>query len=378
MRVRRLIMVVACALLIWEKAQASVPLDIVAALQEAEKSGIEAVGTREGTVWIQTSEDTLKSVIALPLPRDFSPRDFALLDIRMRTDARVHAVSFHWLQTDQKGSRESFLIERPTHRDDQFHRYLIRLDRHPAWAGSIQWVGVGWIGSHAYIEVERAELKTMTFVDWMTYEWLQFWTPELLSPLAVNVIPGPRVFDLPFAGILAVTCLGSMAIVVFARLRRIRDPSTASAEWSSHTLASPVLVLLIGFWIIYDLRDVYNHLQTLGAERRHFLAKPVGIRHHFELDDLQDFLDSIDGRLPDGESVAFFSGMPHEIRARYRLYPRRVTERDATAPYVVVFQDPAITFRDGRLFERGIRMQGQFEPFWRFGPSAVVFRRIHD
>jgi hypothetical protein len=369
-------MLVACALLIWEKAQASVPLDLEAGLLKAERSGIEAMGTRDDTVWIQTSETTLKSVIALPLPRDFSPRTFDLLDIRMKTDARVHGFSFHWLHTDHKGSTKSFVIERPTYRDDQFHRYVIRLDLHPAWTGSIQGIGLGWIGSHASIEIESAQLEAMTFADWVTYEWLQFWTPELLRPLSVHAIPGPRVFDLPFASLLAATCLGGMAIVMLARLRRLRDPRQRSAEWSSPTLASLLFVLLVGCWIIYDLRDVHSHLQTLDSERRHFLAKPVGTRHYFELDDLQDFLDAVDRRLPQGESVAFFSSMPHDMQARYRLYPRRVMPRDPTAPSVVVFQDPTITFRNGHLFEGGIPMQGQFERLWQFGPSAEIFRKI--
>jgi hypothetical protein len=255
---------------------------------------------------------------------------------------------------------------------------MIRLDRHPGWAGSIQWVGIGWIGSAVNIEIERAELRPMTFVDWMAYEWLQFWTPEFLAPLAVHVIPGPRMFDLPFSAVLTVLCLASIAIVVSTGVRGAREPLRALTVIWSRTRVSAGLVLLIGFWIVFDLRTAYNHFQTLASERRHFHDKPVGERHYFELDDLSDFLDAVDRRVPEGTPVAFFSGMPHDFHARYRLYPRRVMMRDTAAPYIAMFQDPTITFQNGRLVARGIPLQGRFEQFWRFGPSAVIFRHLDD
>ncbi len=371
MKARRLI-ALACALVIWKNAEASVPLDIAATLLEAERSSVAAAGRRDGRVWFRTSESALKSVVALPLARDFSPREFDILDIRMKTDARAHAFSFHWLRTDQTGSAESLVVERPTHRDDRFHRYMVRLDLHPGWAGPIQWVGIGWIGSAASIEIERAELRPMTFVDWMTYQWLEVWTPDSLSPLAVNVIPGPRIVDLPVAGVLAVTCLASIVVAVLIRFRVVLEP----LRRSSREGASLSLVVLLGFWMMFDLHEVSSHLRTLDSERRHFFGKPVGERHFFELDDLPDFLDAIDRRSPDGAAVAFYSGMPHEYHARYRLHPRRVVVRDAAAPQIAVFQDPTVTFRNGRLIERGMPLDGRFEPLWRFGPSAVVFQRL--
>lgn len=375
MRAHRLIALV-CALVVWKNAEASEPLDIGARLLEAEQSDVASAGRRDGRVWIRTSESSLKSVIALPLSRDFSPGEFDILDIRMKTNARVHAFSFHWLRTDQTGATESLVVERPTHRDDHFHRYMVRLDLHPGWAGSIQWVGIGWIGSDGSIEIERAELKPLTVIDWMTYQWLEVWTPESLSPLAVNVIPGPRIFDLPLAGVLALTCLASMVVVMLIRFPGLQRPLRTSVERPSRAVTSLGLVVLIGFWMIFDLRDVHSHLQTLDSERRHFFGKPAGERHFFELDDLPDFLDALDRRFPDGAPIAFFSGMPHEYHARYRLYPRRVIMRDADAPYIVVFQDPTITFRNGLLIERGMPLDGRFEPLWRFGPSAVVFQRL--
>jgi hypothetical protein len=129
---------------------------------------------------------------------------------------------------------------------------------------------------------------------------------------------------------------------------------------------------------VFDLRGVYSHFQTFDFERRHFFERPVGARHYFELDDLPDFLDAIDRQLPNEAPVGFFSGMSHEYHARYRLYPRQVLVRNPGAPYIIAFQDPAITFQNEHLVESGIPLQGRFEQVFRFGPSAAVFRRLHD
>lgn len=358
------------------EALASAPVDLSPHLLGAERSAIAAAGRRDGRVWVRTSGTALKSVMALPVARTVSARDVDILEIEMKTDARVHAFSFHWLRTTPEGSAESAVIERPIHRDDQFHRYMIRLDRHPAWTGPIQWVGIGWMGSDASIEIAKAELRAMTVVDWMKYQWLEIGAPESLTPLAVNVIPGLRIFDFPLTGVAAVACLAGIATVALRRRGSMRRPLNASTGSSSREVASMGLAVLIGFWIVLDLRTVYSHFQTLDSERRHFFARSVGERHFFELDDLQDFLDAVDRRLPDRAPVAFFSAMPYEFHVRYRLYPRLVTARNAAAPFAVVYQDPAMTFQGGRLVESGTPLDGRFEPWWRFGPAADVFQRV--
>jgi hypothetical protein len=358
------------------EALASASLDLSPHLLGAERSAIAAAGRRDGRVWVRISDTALKSVMALPLAQAVSARDFDIIEIEMKTDARVHAFSFHWLRTTPEGSAASAVIERPIHRDDQFHRYMIRLDRHPAWAGPIQWVGIGWMGSDASIEIEKAELKAMTVADWVKYQWLEIGAPESLTPLAVNVIPGLRLFDFPLTGVVAVACMAGIAAVASCRRGGRRRPLSASAGWSSREVASMGLAVLIGFWIVLDLRTVYSHLQTLDSERRHFFVRSEGERHFFELDDLPDFLEAVDRRLPDRAPVAFFSAMPHEFHARYRLYPRLVRARSSAAPFAVVFQDPAITFQSGRLVESGTPLAGRFEPLWRFGPAADVFQRV--
>lgn len=358
------------------EALASARIDLSPHLLRAERSAIAAAGRRDGRVWVRTSDTALKSVMALPVVQTLTAREVDLLEIRMKTDARVHAFSFHWLRTTPEGSAESAVIERPVHRDDQFHRYMIRLDRHPAWAGPIQWVGIGWLGSGAAIEIETAELKAMTVADWMTYQWLEIGAPESLTPLAVNVIPGLRMFDRPLTGVVAVACLAGIAAVAWHRRGNMRRPLSDFAGRASPEVASKGFAVLVGFWMVLDLRTVYSHFQTLDSERRHFFTRSVGERHFFELDDLPDFLDAVDRRLPDQAPVAFFSAMPYEFHARYRLYPRVVTARDAVAPFVVVYQDPAMTFRDGKLVENGAPLDGRFEPWWNFGPAGSAFQRL--
>jgi hypothetical protein len=119
-------------------------------------------------------------------------------------------------------------------------------------------------------------------------------------------------------------------------------------------------------------------VQTLRTEFRYFLGDAPRPRHHFELDDFYDFIDAVQAVVPADSSIGFFSIRPLFVKARYFLFPRPVFDRESDPDYLVVFQDPHITYRGGQLKEKDIVVVDRITPFGRFGEDAFIYKRIRD
>jgi hypothetical protein len=98
-----------------------------------------------------------------------------------------------------------------------------------------------------------------------------------------------------------------------------------------------------------------------------------------ELDDFYDFMDATKSVVPLESSVGFFSKRPLFVKARYFLYPRPVLDRALHPEYLVVFQDPDVSYRQGQLKEKEAVLVDRVVPFGRFGEDAFIYKRIlHD
>jgi hypothetical protein len=132
------------------------------------------------------------------------------------------------------------------------------------------------------------------------------------------------------------------------------------------------------FWLLYDVRDAYNHVQTIRSDFRYAIASAPRPRHYREIDDLYEFIDATKSVVPSESSVGFFSSRPLFYKARYFLFPQPVFDRGLHADYLLVFQDPHVTYRQGQLREKSDVVVDRVTPFGRFGEDAFIYKRTHD
>jgi hypothetical protein len=55
-----------------------------------------------------------------------------------------------------------------------------------------------------------------------------------------------------------------------------------------------------------------------------------------------------------------------------------VFDRGLHADYLLVFQDPHVTYRQGQLREKSDVVVDRVTPFGRFGEDAFIYKRTHD
>ncbi len=299
----------------------------------------------------------------------------------MKTDPRIHDFMFLWKPVGGVRADTSYYIHQPIYYDGAFHTYLIRLDIRPSWTGRISEIALGWTGVHGSVEVKQLALRSATLQDRIRVTWAQFWIPQTLNARTVNAIAGPVLFGHAFALPLALLFLVLLPVMYRAHRHGLRRRAavfsaltpTRVPPWL-YTASATFLIL----WLLYDLRETYNHAQTLRSEFRYFLGDAPRPRHHFELDDFYDVIDAIQSVVPSENPIGFFSSRPLFVKARYFLFPRQVFDREFHPDYLVVFQDPNITYRRGQLSEKDMVVVDRVTPFGRFGEDAFIYKRIHD
>jgi hypothetical protein len=293
----------------------------------------------------------------------------------MRTGPRTHNFLFVWTQAQ---SKQSYSVKQEAYRDGGFHTYLIPLEAHLPWKEKISEVGLVWGGTRESIEIKKMDLRPMRFADRIRYHWSRFWFPEMLNPATSHVIGGPIFMNQAFSWLLT---LLFVALVLIHYL-----PGWLSRLWKKEALTEerpnrpwarfqPVFWGFLALWMIYDLRESYDHAQILKSEFRYYLKTTDYPRHHLELDDFYDFLDFVEKRVPTTQGIGFYSGQPLFVKARYFLLPRRVSERASHLDYIVIFQDPGVAFRDGKLMEGGRVVADGLKMIGGFGMDALLLEK---
>jgi hypothetical protein len=354
-------------------------------LARASRVGIEQATKTADSVVIRTGgSPSLDAYVIFPTAQQLDPREYDLLAVTMRTDPRIHRLKFLWKSTGVGRPDMSYYVQQPIYRDGLFHTYLIRLDIRPSWKDRISEIALGWDGAHGLIEMKRIALLRSTWSDRVRAGWSQFWVPESLAPAMVNAIGGPDLMGKSYALLLAVFFLALFAVIFFAHragLLGSRPGAGAASPLVSARMPPWLYISSMTFlvlWLLYDLRETYNHVQTLRSTLRYSLGSAPRPHHYFELDDFYEFIDATKGVVPSDGSVGFFSSRPLFVKARYLLFPRPVSNREPHSDYFVVFQDPNITYRNGHLSEKDTLVSDRVIPFGRFGEDAFIFKRKHD
>lgn len=376
----RIICLLICFLCLEQGAFAQIRLDDSKWLRQARTAGVEEVIKTNDSILIRTeSSGTSKSFLLFPLGSIFlDPHKNNLFEVTMRTGPRIYGFFILWTSIGMPDLYYS--VSQPIYRDGDFHTYLIPVDI-PSWRGRISTIGLGWQGTRELVEIKRFELRSIGFTDRIRYHWTRFWLPEMPNNTTVNFVRGPLLLDQPLTFLLTLLFLAFLPMLYFY-FRRFdftrREPSPAYPPRSLRTRLQVVLWTLVAFWTAYDLREAYNHIQVLKVELRYYINTADRPRHLHGLDDFFDFLGFVERIVPASKQVGFYSGQFPFVYARYFLFPRRVSERSSQFDYIVIFHDPNITFRDGRLMEGENIIGDQLKLAGRFGEDAFVLERTND
>jgi hypothetical protein len=304
---------------------------------------------------------SFNAFLIFPLGPRFDLRKNNLLEITMRTGPRIH--EFKVFLGHTSGELASF--RQPMYRDGTFHTYLISLESiPPSWKGNVPEMALRWVGTRDVVEITKLEVRPMGFMDRVRYHWSQFWVPETLKLGSAHLLAGMVLLDQSFTLLLPFLFAGLLPLLYFMLRRGRRE-----ASW--HRIGFLTLLIL---WIAYDLREAYNHIHILRSEfqyERETADRPL----HPWLDDLYDFLGSVEKVVPLSSRVGFYSDLPLFVYARYFLYPRRVYERSPGADYIVIYQAPGVSFNDGRLMDKEKIIADRLNPVGRFEKDALILKK---
>ncbi len=358
-------------------------LDDPAWLARASLIGVDRARKTDDSIAIRTGgSPSYDAYIVFPVEHQLDPQEHDLLEITVKTDPRIHRFTFLWKTIAAGQPDRSYSIPQEIYRDGAFHTYLLALDIRPSWKGRISEIALGWHGAHGAVEIERMALLHGTSRDRLRMWWSRFWIPESLNPAMVHAGGGSTLFGQPFAWLLALIFVALVPVIGLVSRRGAIGPSAGIAfAWTTPRIpvrAGGLCLAFVVLWLVYDLREILTHLHTLKSESRYYLGDAPRPRHHFELDDFYDFMDAIQTVVPPESPVGFFSSRPLFVKARYFLFPRPVADRKFDPEYLVVFQDPDLSYRHGQLTEKDVVVVERVTPFGRFGEDAFIYKRNHD
>jgi hypothetical protein len=356
-------------------------LDDSAWLTRASLIGIAQARKTDDSIAIRTGgAPSYDAYVIYPVEHRIDVRKHNLLELTMKTDPRIHKFRFHW-KLIEGNQHSSYFFLQPIYRDGEFHTYLIALDGRPSWTGTISEIALGWTGAHGTVEIKQATIRTATVEDRLRVLWSQFWIPQPVVAWTINALGAPLLFGTSFAFPLTLLFVALLPLI-YLRYRHRAGLGTEGSRIGHPAHAPPwvkiaSLTFLI-FWLLYDVRDAYNHVQTIRSDFRYAIAGAPTPRHYREIDDFYDFIDATKSVVPSESSIGFFSSRPLFYKARYLLFPQPVFDRGGLADYLLVFQDPHVTYRQGQLREESDVVADRVTPFGRFGEDAFIYKRDHD
>lgn len=340
--------------------------------------GITAIKKTGDVIQVQTNPTAPQASLIFSLGADFEPQRNNLFEITIRTGPRISALFIFWRQAQSKPYDS---VRQLTYRDGEFHTYVIPLDEEQSWRGAISEVALVWEAPNEVVEIKKLEFRPIQWTDRIRYHWSRFWFPGILNPATVNLIRGPVFMGLPFA--LALALVFVALVLFFYCVRRTVERGKAGTAGADpldrrRVWFQPAFWTLMALWVTYDLREAHDHIQTLKSEFRFYLNTSDYPRHLLELDDLYDFLELVAKAVPPSKGIGFYSARPLFIKARYFLFPRRVADRTSNVDFVVVFQDPGVSFQDGKLTEKGKVVGDRLKRIGGFGENAFLLEKTHD
>lgn len=374
----RALLFLCLAMSVRNEAHAQTRLDDPERFVKVAIRGITAIKKTGDVIRIQTNPTEPQASLIFSLGSGFDPRKNNLFEITMRTGPRMPALFLFWRHA-QSGPYDS--VRQLTYRDGEFHTYVLPLDEEQSWRGAISEVALVWDAPNEVVEIKKLEFRPIQWTDRIRHHWSRFWFPAILNPATVNLIRGPVFMGISFS--LALTLLFGAFVLLFYFVRRPvgwgkagiagADPRHRRQVWFQ-----PAFWTLMALWVTYDLREAYDHIETLKSEVRFYLNTSDHPRHLLELDDLYDFLELVAQAVPLSKGIGFYSARPLFPKARYFLFPRRVADRTSNVDFVVVFQDPGVSFQDGKLTEKGKVVGDRLKRIGGFGENAFLLEKNHD
>lgn len=366
------------AISVRNEAHAQTRLDDPEGFVKVAIRGITAIKKTGDVIQIQTNPTAPQASLIFSLGSDFEPQRNNLFEITIRTGPRISTLFIFWRQAQSKPYDSFWQF---TYRDGEFHTYVIPLDKEQSWRGAISEVALVWDAPTDFIEIKKLELRPIQWTDRIRYHWSRFWFPGILNPATVNLIRGPVFMGISFS--LALTLLFVVFVLLFYFVRRPvgwgkEDTADADLLHRQRVWLQPAFWTLMALWVTYDLREAYDHIQTLKSEVRFYLNTSDYPRHLLELDDLYDFLEFVAKAVPPSKGLGFYSARPLLPKARYFLFPRRVADRTPNVDFIVVFQDPGVSFQDGKLTEKGKVIGDRLKRIGGFGENAFLLGKTHD
>lgn len=237
--------------------------------------------------------------------------------------------------------------------------------------------------------LERVSFQNWTLPEKLSFAWKSFWTMDSLEPTGINFLWGPvirfspidNIFDVPppvgwsinrlFLGFLLLA-----AILIFILHK---------AGWKNLASGRNALVLffalVMGCWVIFDLRMGIEFIRNTDTGVRTYLLEPVGKRQLFRFGNLYDAIErSVPVLLkhPTYGLLTSENGSPVPSRIRYLSYPSIPADpSDGTGGILTwfVYDRPDVTVKDsGALVSDGKVISPHGTILERFNASSFLYQ----
>ncbi len=326
--------------------------------------GIEASRIAGGTFQFLGGE---RAQLLFPRGLNLAAGDNPRLRIRFRTFSPRYVQVF-WFPRHPVGQVPT--AEVPAPYDSNFHTQWVDLSASLDWIGTIDRMGLFFGGHPGWVEIDSIEIRPFSLGAYVADQWGEFWLPRHLNLGMINSLSSPRIGRHSLISILNLLALTAAVIGFAAGWRR--------APARRRRIAAVTGAVLLGLWVVYDLRETYGQFTVVREINRSYLQPPAGQKTFPALGDYYQLTALIERTIPPESQYHFYQGWPFDCRLMYSVYPRRIN-CDASSnifngrplPYHVVYRSPEVTYEPST---RRLLYRGPDDGFYLSPPGKIIGR----
>lgn len=299
--------------------------------------GIRASGI-DGEAFILIGEEKVQLRFPPGLVIDSEKNNYLRIRLRIYSS---RLIQIFW--ATQRSGKQLPAIPFHPHLDQHFHTYWIDLSESLEWIGRIDMMGLAFFGQPGRLEIDSIEIRPFSISLYLLDQWHEFWLPRSLHLGTINSLSSPYI-----GGRSLVSMLNLLAVIVLIIGAAFYF---RSSRLSRRQIIISVGSIILGFWMVYDIRETYSQFQIAVEINRTHVKPPSEEKTYPSLGNFLNFVGFCEKHLPQYTQYHFYREWPYDTRIKYFLYPRRIN-CDASSqiisgqpiPYHVVYQNPLVKY----------------------------------
>ena len=261
--------------------------------------------------------------------------------------------------------------------DRNFHTSWIHLANKLEYRDTIEQLGLIFGGRPGWVEIDSIEILPFSLSRYLLDQWSEFMAPRRLHPGAINSLQSPRLFNKSF-----ISWINKLALIVLL-IGIILYYKSAKNNRARIAVRTGLVILV--FWIVYDLRDTYSQFKIVEEVHQAYVKPPPEAKTFPALGDFYRLVQFCREVIPEDAVFQLLPKpyWPFDCRIKYYLYPRHMESEktksfygDNVPRYYIIYNDPQLTFdpdREQILDRTGKAISKKGKVIARYNRDSFIF-----